>query len=73
MTNLGPLKYFLGISAQHTAYGMFLSQHKYAIEILDRANMTNCNPSRTPVESDCKLDLTGPSVSDPSSYRILSF
>lgn len=51
---------------------MFLSQQKYATEILGRSNMFNCNPSCTPVESDCKLDLTGPPVSDPSSYRSLA-
>ncbi|GJY54449.1 ribonuclease H-like domain-containing protein [Tanacetum coccineum] len=31
MTNLGSLNYFLGVSAQRIAYGMFLSQSKFAV------------------------------------------
>nr|GEW87083.1 ribonuclease H-like domain-containing protein [Tanacetum cinerariifolium] len=37
MTDLCPLNYFLGISAARTTSGIFLSQTKYAIEILDLA------------------------------------
>nr|GEV04241.1 ribonuclease H-like domain-containing protein [Tanacetum cinerariifolium] len=35
--------------------GMFLSQCKYAMEILDRAHMVGCNPSRTLVDTESKL------------------
>ncbi|GKA82656.1 ribonuclease H-like domain-containing protein [Tanacetum coccineum] len=49
MTNLGALNYFLGISVTHDSTGMFLSQKKYAMELLDRAHMDSCNPTRTPV------------------------
>nr|GEU50941.1 ribonuclease H-like domain-containing protein [Tanacetum cinerariifolium] len=35
--------------------GMFLSQRKYAVEILERAHMANCNPSRTLVDTESKL------------------
>ncbi|GJX14656.1 ribonuclease H-like domain-containing protein [Tanacetum coccineum] len=34
---------------------MFLSQHKYAVEILDRNHMVNYNPSQTPDDSEPKL------------------
>nr|GEY82382.1 ribonuclease H-like domain-containing protein [Tanacetum cinerariifolium] len=46
----GSLNYFLGISAQRSAYGLFLSQSKFTEEILERAHMQNCNPCRTPVD-----------------------
>nr|GFC34581.1 ribonuclease H-like domain-containing protein [Tanacetum cinerariifolium] len=59
MTDLGALNYFLGISATRSSIGLFLSQKKYAYELLERANMVNCNPSRTPVDTDSKLGLEG--------------
>ncbi|GJR40594.1 ribonuclease H-like domain-containing protein [Tanacetum coccineum] len=65
MTDLGPLNYFLGISATRTTSGIFLSQTKYATEILERAHMLNCNPCRTPVDTEKKL---GPEGSPFNSY-----
>ncbi|GJV63767.1 ribonuclease H-like domain-containing protein [Tanacetum coccineum] len=55
MTDLGPLNYFLGISVTRDSSGLFLSQKKYAVEILDKAHMVNCNPSRTPIDTESKL------------------
>nr|GFA28920.1 aldehyde dehydrogenase NAD(P)-dependent, aldehyde/histidinol dehydrogenase [Tanacetum cinerariifolium] len=34
---------------------MFLSQQKYATEVLERAGMLTCNPCRPPVDTDSKL------------------
>ncbi|GJV24270.1 ribonuclease H-like domain-containing protein [Tanacetum coccineum] len=51
MTDLGALNYFLGISVTRDSSGMFLSQRKYAMEILERAHMVGCNSSRTPVDT----------------------
>nr|GEU61449.1 hypothetical protein [Tanacetum cinerariifolium] len=59
MTDLGPLNYFLGISATRTTSGIFLSQTTYATEILERAQMLNCNPCRTPVDTEKKLEPQG--------------
>nr|GEY96282.1 ribonuclease H-like domain-containing protein [Tanacetum cinerariifolium] len=39
MTDLGALNYFLGISVTRDSSGMFLSQRKYAMEILERAHV----------------------------------
>ncbi|GJT02190.1 ribonuclease H-like domain-containing protein [Tanacetum coccineum] len=71
MTDLGPLNYFLGISAQRTSSGLFLSQTKYAREVLERAGMMNCNPCKTPADTDSKLGPDGDPVSDPALYRSL--
>ncbi|GKD90540.1 ribonuclease H-like domain-containing protein [Tanacetum coccineum] len=71
MTDLGPLNYFLGISAQRTSSGLFLSHTKYAREVLERAGMMNCNPCKTPADTDSKLGPDGDPVSDPSLYRSL--
>ncbi|GJU68305.1 ribonuclease H-like domain-containing protein [Tanacetum coccineum] len=43
MTDLGPLNYFLGISVTRDSSGLFLSQKKYAVEILEKAHMVNCS------------------------------
>ncbi|GJW18476.1 ribonuclease H-like domain-containing protein [Tanacetum coccineum] len=71
MTDLGPLNYFLGISAMRTTSGIFLSQTKYATEILKQAQMLNCNPCRTPIDTEKKLGLEGSPVTDPTLYRSL--
>ncbi|GJV49700.1 ribonuclease H-like domain-containing protein [Tanacetum coccineum] len=72
MTDLGPLNYFLGISAQRTSFGLFLSQTKYAREVLERAGMMNCNPCKTPANTESKLGPDGDLVSDPSLYHSLA-
>ncbi|GKB62529.1 mutator type transposase [Tanacetum coccineum] len=72
MTDLGPLNYFLGISVTRHSSGLFLSQKKYAVEILERTHMVNCNPSRTPIDTESKLGSDGDMVSDPTLYRSLA-
>ncbi|GKE71623.1 ribonuclease H-like domain-containing protein, partial [Tanacetum coccineum] len=41
---------------------------KYAVEILERAYMVNCNSSRTPVDTESKLGGDGDPVTDPTLY-----
>ncbi|GJR68573.1 ribonuclease H-like domain-containing protein [Tanacetum coccineum] len=72
MTDLGSLNYFLGIYVTCNSLGMFLSQRKYAIEILERAHMIGCNSNRTLVDTVSKLGNDGNSVSDETLYRILA-
>ncbi|GJS93007.1 ribonuclease H-like domain-containing protein [Tanacetum coccineum] len=72
MTDLGALNYFLGISAVRHPTGLFLSQKKYARHLLERAHMVNCNPSRTPIDTDSKLGPDGILVQDPTLYRSLA-
>nr|GEW17987.1 ribonuclease H-like domain-containing protein [Tanacetum cinerariifolium] len=72
MTDLGSLNSFLGISVTRDSSGMFLSQKKYAVEILERAGMVNCNPSRTPVDTESKLGKTEDVVFDLTLYRSLA-
>nr|GFA34085.1 ribonuclease H-like domain-containing protein [Tanacetum cinerariifolium] len=72
MTDLGALNNFLGISVMCDSSGTFLSQRKYAMEILERAHMVGCNPSRTPVDTESKLGDGGTPVVDPTLYRSLA-
>ncbi|GJV97304.1 ribonuclease H-like domain-containing protein, partial [Tanacetum coccineum] len=46
--------------------GLFLSQKKYALQLLERAHMVNYNPSRTPVDTESKLGPDGVPVQDPT-------
>nr|GEX89346.1 probable methyltransferase PMT15 [Tanacetum cinerariifolium] len=72
MTDLGSLNYFLVISAQRSASGLFLSQSKDAEEILERAHIHNCNSCRTLVDTESKLSSDGDPISDPTLYRSLA-
>ena len=72
MKDLGALHFFLGISVVRTAAGFFLSQHAYAEELLERANMKECRPATTPVDTRAKLSAdAGAPVDDASDYRSL--
>nr|GEU55754.1 hypothetical protein [Tanacetum cinerariifolium] len=45
---------------------------KYGLQLLERAHMVYCNPSRIPVDTESKLGLDGVPVQDPTLYRSLS-
>nr|GEU93604.1 ribonuclease H-like domain-containing protein [Tanacetum cinerariifolium] len=68
MFDLGALNYFLGIFADRTPTGLFFSQKKYALQLIERAHMVTCNPSQTPVDTESKLGPKG----DPTLYRSLA-
>lgn len=68
--DLGPLHYFLGISIFLFSGGLFLHQQKYAIEILDRAQMRGCKPVFTPMVSKLRSrPCDNEPFLDPSFYR----
>nr|GEW61145.1 retrotransposon protein, putative, unclassified [Tanacetum cinerariifolium] len=69
MTDFGALNYFFGISVTRDAKGMFLSQKKYAMELLKHTHMSNCNATRTPVDTKSKLGSDRDPVYDPTLYR----
>jgi hypothetical protein len=73
MKDLGPLHHFLGITAERRPQGLFLHQRQYAIDILERAGMSDCKPCSTPVDTQAKLsEDDGPPVADATSYRSLT-
>ena len=69
LRDLGHARYFLGIEVAPTSMGLVLSQHKYVLDILNRAGMTSCKPVDTPA-SVAKLDLQSTELfSDATRFR----
>jgi len=69
--DLGRLSYFLGLEVDYGANGIFLSQAKYAHDILDRAKLLDAQPIATPFASGIQLTNTGDPFHDPTLYRSL--
>jgi hypothetical protein len=55
MTDLGIMKYFLGIEVNQSTKGIFVCQQKYAADIIKRFSMEGCNPVETPIPLGTKL------------------
>jgi hypothetical protein len=69
MKDLGHISYFLGILVTRHSSGIFLSQHKYAEEIIDKDVMSSCKPVSTVVDTKAKLcGLSGNPYHNPSEY-----
>lgn len=72
MSDLGPLRYFLGIEVIPTSDGFRLSQQRYVLDLLTRAGLSDTKTAATPMELHLQLRPTdGISLSDPSRYRQL--
>jgi hypothetical protein len=70
--DMGALHFFLGIDVKRNDDDFFLSQERYAKEILERADMTICKPVATPVDAKGKLSSSdGDAIDDPKMYRSL--
>jgi hypothetical protein len=71
LKDLGPLHYFLGIEVKQLAYGILLSQEKYATDLLNRFDMISCKPVTTPLSTSKKLSARGGGVSpdEATKYR----
>ena len=69
MKDLGPLHYFLGIEVVPTPTGLFLSQGKYAQDLLQRAHMSDCNAISTPMALKSNINHLSDAFPNPSLYR----
>lgn len=72
MTDLGKMKYFLGVEVIQDEEGIFISQKKYALDTLQKFGMDRCNSVKNPMVPGNKLtkDGAGPTV-DPTAYKQL--
>ena len=71
MKDLGRLSYFLGIGVSRTPTGLFLSQTKYAAEILDKAGMSQCKPAPDTTSNKLCADV-GSLCDNPTLYHSLA-
>ncbi|KAK2979733.1 hypothetical protein RJ640_024706 [Escallonia rubra] len=72
MKDLGPLKYFLGIEVSRSNKGIFLSQRKYALDLLRETSILACQPVDTLVEEGLKLRIESNQVPvDKGRYQRL--
>ncbi|KAF2307027.1 hypothetical protein GH714_024228 [Hevea brasiliensis] len=72
MTDLGLMSYFLGLQVTQNGAGIFLSQEKYVTDLLMKFQMQDCNPVKTPVNTNQKFSLEdGENKVDGHTYRSL--
>ena len=57
MKDLGHLSYFLGLEITHSTDGLYITQAKYAFELLSRVGLTDSKTVDTPVELNAHLTL----------------
>lgn len=57
LKDLGDLHFFLGIEVKQLEDGLLLSQQRYAMEVIEKANMKNCKPVDTPISTSEKLNV----------------
>jgi hypothetical protein len=53
--DLGQLRYFLGIEIARSPKGIFLSQHKYVLDLLHETSMLGCHPTSSPIDQNHKI------------------
>jgi hypothetical protein len=74
MKDLGKLKYFLGVEVARSPTAIFLSQRKYALDIISEIGILGAKPTSTPMEQNHHLGLAkGELLSNPDQYRRLVF
>ncbi|KAE8655255.1 hypothetical protein F3Y22_tig00117034pilonHSYRG01611 [Hibiscus syriacus] len=68
----GPLTYFLGVEVTSHNNGLFLSQRKYIVYLLNRSHITEAKPAPTPlVTSPTPTLQSGNPLSDPTEYQTI--
>ena len=59
MKDLGHLNYFLGLEITHSTDDFYITQAKYASELLSRARLIDNKTVNTPVELNAHLTPSG--------------
>ncbi|KAG6427327.1 hypothetical protein SASPL_111569 [Salvia splendens] len=68
----GQSQNFLGIEIARNSTGLFISQHKYAMDLVTDAGLLGCKPASTPMDPTKQLQSdAGEPLADPTVYRRL--
>lgn len=71
MTDMGRMKFFLGVEVHQNSNGIHISQWKYAKEVLERFNMWGCNSVKNPIVPGAIITKKGSSDVDATLYKQL--
>ncbi|XP_028059437.1 uncharacterized protein LOC114263138 [Camellia sinensis] len=72
MKDLGTLNYFLGLEISHDSTGYYLSQAKYASNLLACPGLTDCKTTSSPIDPQTRFTpIDGDLLSDVTLYRQL--
>ncbi|KAL4035145.1 hypothetical protein IC575_003824 [Cucumis melo] len=72
MKDLGNLNYFLGLELSSSPSGYYLSQVKYASDLLNRSGITDSATFSTPLDPNVRLtSVDGVPLDNPTLYRQL--
>ncbi|RVW90754.1 putative mitochondrial protein [Vitis vinifera] len=55
--DLGPLQYFLSMEFARSKKGIFVSQRKYVLTLLDETGLPGCKPIKTPLLPNLRPQL----------------
>ncbi|KAL1221943.1 Retrovirus-related Pol polyprotein from transposon TNT 1-94 [Cardamine amara subsp. amara] len=69
--DLGELKYFLGIEVCKFENGLFLSQRKYTLDLLEETGKLGVKPAKTPIEDGYKICPEGEPLMEVKQYQRL--
>ena len=70
--DLGPLRYFLGMEFARSKKGIFISQRKYILDLLNETGLLECKATETLIEPNLKLQPASPvEVIDKEKHQCL--
>uniref|UniRef100_A0A2N9FWE2 Integrase catalytic domain-containing protein n=1 Tax=Fagus sylvatica TaxID=28930 RepID=A0A2N9FWE2_FAGSY len=70
LKDLGSLHYFLGLQITRSSSRLYITQSKYAQDLLKKHNMLDCKPASSPSCPNVRLAVhDGDLLTDPHAYR----
>lgn len=72
MSDLGLLHYLLGIEVSQTKTEIFISQKKYAENLLKKFNLSNCKAAATPFMPNEKMKKSD-GAKESRCHKVLKF